>query len=456
MTNLFDHDPYPGNPKILFIGLGASSHTHSWIDLLSGAELNMRLFSVPGGGVPPVDWKVPAYLCEPSAQLPEGMGFEFRRSFFPLPEEMRLFEARFKRNWLFGPLILLKKVLNLCGDLLGMPPVSYNYSQYRYQVIGMPRPEIPWISSPEEWLAQIIRNWQPDIIHTLGLFDGQGGEYYFNVRRKFQLEGIGTWVLQLRGGSDIALRRYDPGNASQIHEVFKSCDQIISDNTVNIQYAKQIGLAHKIASIAPIPGTGGVDIGGISEVEFPSNKERIILWPKAYESMWSKALPILEALKIAWEQIKPCKVVMAASTLETEAWFWALPTEIRESCTIVRRIPHEQLLDLMHKARIVLIPSLIDGVPNTLYEAMLCGTFPIVSPLDTITPLVSEPQNVLFARNLYPMEIANALIKAMNNDPLVDSAAYNNLSLVKMIASRRQISERTVAYYRELCAEKEG
>ena len=57
MDNLFELDPHPGHPKILFIGLGYSTHTHSWIDLLSEAKLNVRLFSVPNGGLPPPDWK---------------------------------------------------------------------------------------------------------------------------------------------------------------------------------------------------------------------------------------------------------------------------------------------------------------------------------------------------------------------------------------------------------------
>ena len=38
----FDDDPFPGRPRILFIGLGESTHTRAWIDLLAGAEFNVR------------------------------------------------------------------------------------------------------------------------------------------------------------------------------------------------------------------------------------------------------------------------------------------------------------------------------------------------------------------------------------------------------------------------------
>jgi glycosyltransferase involved in cell wall biosynthesis len=101
----------------------------------------------------------------------------------------------------------------------------------------------------------------------------------------------------------------------------------------------------------------------------------------------------------------------------------------------------------MRNARVLLAPSLVDGVPNVLYEAMVSGAFPIISPLDTITPVVSEPQNVFFARNLYPQEIADALDKAMNDDQTVDFAVENNFRLVKKIASHEEISCLVGNYY---------
>ena len=41
MTPVFDEDAHPNQPKILFVGLAQSSHTHGWIDLLSDSALNV-------------------------------------------------------------------------------------------------------------------------------------------------------------------------------------------------------------------------------------------------------------------------------------------------------------------------------------------------------------------------------------------------------------------------------
>jgi glycosyltransferase involved in cell wall biosynthesis len=85
-----------------------------------------------------------------------------------------------------------------------------------------------------------------------------------------------------------------------------------------------------------------------------------------------------------------------------------------------------------------------------MFEAMAAGALPIVSPLETILPLVEEGQNVLFARNLYPEEIAAALIRAMTDDELVNAVARRNLDLVKRIANRDEVRARVVKFYESL------
>src|SRR5690348_17086013 len=61
MQKEFETDPYPGRPRILFVGFCESSHTESWIRLLDGADLNVRLFCLPSA-VPPLNWNIKSYL----------------------------------------------------------------------------------------------------------------------------------------------------------------------------------------------------------------------------------------------------------------------------------------------------------------------------------------------------------------------------------------------------------
>ena len=407
MSSLFDTDEFSGKPKILFIGLAESSHTHSWIDLLNGADFNVRLFALPYGS-PPSDWPIKTYLTEYGQT-------DINAS---------------NRRYLFGSGKLKRFAERSAATLLGRT----------------------WTPGPlvESWLAEIIRQWQPDIIHTLGM--EHGGEFYFDVRRKFKLDGLGKWVLQIRGGSDLALRHLDPELRPRIAEVLRSCDLLVSDNEQNFRIAQEMGVRKdRFASIAPVPGTGGIDVDSLAlrRLALPS-QSRSVLWPKAYECPWSKALPVFEALKICSEQIQPYDIHILATTAEAREWFLALPRSVRERCHMEGRVPRARVLQLMTEARVMLAPSLVDGVPNSLYEAMAAGALPIVSPLETIQNVVEDERNVLFARNLYPNEIASALRRAMTDDRLVDSVAAQNLPLVRRIANRSAIRPRVVAFYEEL------
>jgi glycosyltransferase involved in cell wall biosynthesis len=108
------------------------------------------------------------------------------------------------------------------------------------------------------------------------------------------------------------------------------------------------------------------------------------------------------------------------------------------------------VFELMSRARVMLAPSLVDGVPNSLYEAMAAGALPIVSPLETIQHVVENERNVLFARNLYPDEIAATLQRAMTDDRLVDSIAEQNLPLVRRIANRQDIKKKVISFYKDI------
>jgi glycosyltransferase involved in cell wall biosynthesis len=300
-----------------------------------------------------------------------------------------------------------------------------------------------------DWLLGILRDWKPDIVHTMGL-DAAG--FYLGVRDRLADAGAPKWVLQTRGGSDLQLAHLDPKLTTGIGRVLRACDQLLSDNTMNFRIAREMGVrAEQLSTIGTVPGTGGIDVDSLAgNWQGLTSTRRMILWPKAFEAPWSKALPVYEALKLCWDQIQPCTVQMLAMSPEALAHFRTLPDRVRAGCSVSDRIPRAAALELMTGARVMLAPSLVDGTPNSMFEAMAAGALPIVSPLETIRTVVEHEQNVLFARNLYPHEIADALVRAMNDDILVDAVAQRNLALVRRIANRKEIRQRVVEYYKAL------
>ena len=404
----FDDDPHPGRPRILFIGHAESTHAHAWIDLLAGADLNVRMFALPGG-VPPDSWEVRTYVSTPTSQRLDS---RTRRRLYP------------------------------AGRLARAPKRAYARLVSSDRAVG------------QRWLAQVIRDWKPNVIHTLGL--DPAGEFYFDTRKECGVETMASWVAQTRGGSDLALARFDEARVTRLAAVLRASDCILSDNAVNYEIARDMGVrADQLSPIGTVPGTGGVDIDALRSTAtgHPSSRS-VILWPKAYECPWSKALPVFEALVTHWDRLPPCELHLLAMESETRMWFRALPPHIKQACRVDDRIPRREVLHLMGRARVMLAPSLVDGTPNSMFEAMATGALPILSPLDTIRPLVRDGSNVLFARNLYPDEIGEALVRGMHDDALVDSAADRNLALVRQLADRSTIRPRVVGLYESLATRR--
>jgi glycosyltransferase involved in cell wall biosynthesis len=407
MSSLFETDQCTNRPRILFIGPGESTHTHSWAELLKDEPFNVRLFMAPHGSAPPANWKVKTYITDYHCG--------------PLDPATR--------RRLFGKGKAKRFVERSVGRVTGRTP--------------------KWNSFAAGWLAEIIRGWRPHIVHT---FDLESAKFYHSVRQE-RLKGVHSkWVLQVRGGADLALSHLDPELRGQIGTVLRACDQLIGDNQQNFQIARELGVREdQISRIGTVPGTGGIDIEMLAQRwKGRTSERRVILWPRAYESIFAKALPVYEALQLCWERLLPCKLHLLAMNAESRMYYWTLPEHIRRACETHERLPRVEALNAMPHARVLLAPSLIDGVPNTMYEAMAAGAFPIVSPLQTIRPVVEDEQNVLFARNLYPEEIAAALVRAMTDDALVDAAAERNLALVRRIANREEIRARVVKFYEEL------
>ncbi|WP_172805576.1 MULTISPECIES: methyltransferase domain-containing protein [Bradyrhizobium] len=307
-------------------------------------------------------------------------------------------------------------------------------------------------------MAETIRAWQPDVVHTLGL---DSASYLMDMARAAQpdIVEIGRWVVQVRGGPDLALHQHDPDHRRRIESVFAHCDHLIADNSINYQDAIKLGLEpHKIDSpgLGIVSGPGGLDVAAMRATWslLPSQRPRTILWPKTYETISSKALPVFEALRLAWDRIAPVKIEMLwLVQSDVKTWFdKSMPDHIKASCNIHGRLDREEVLSMLPNARVMLAPSLTDGIPNSMMEAMALGAFPIVSPLDTITPVVKNEENVLFARNLYPEEITEAIVRAMQDDALVDAAAERNVTLVEKLADRTRIRSKVIAYYTELAA----
>jgi len=297
-------------------------------------------------------------------------------------------------------------------------------------------------------LARLIKRFKPDVIHCFGATDG--GLYAVDALDLLggNLEGP-RLVVQARGGPDLVDGCLDPALRPRLKALFGRCDLAICDNYPNYRRVAELGCPQERQFARPVPGAGGFNVLN-DAITPPSKRGRVLYIPKAYEYYQSKLLPCLAALCSLGDDLRDTTIIATAVNDEAQAAIRRLPGAVCDRFVCYPRVSREQVLTIMKDARAVLAPSVLDGVPNVLYEAMAHGAVPIISPLDEIVEAGIGDGNALFARNLYPDDIAQGIKAALFDDVKADEIAKANALLVQRLANRAQIERDLVVAYRAL------
>ena len=392
--------------RILFVGELHSSHAQSWIDLLSPykGEFEIQGLHISMWGGPKLDF--------PIVEAKDHIYFD------KLPNHLKHEDLDLGDVYIHG-----------LGSIKCMQLVN---------------------------ALSVLQEFKPHIVHTLGVFPASA--FFLRV---LSLSNTGFdlwdpfWIVQARGGPDIALNRKNPNLAQEIQAVLSRCDYFIADNQQNYSLALEMGLSSdKLSITGSVPGAGGIDPAMFDGVPLPSRKERLIIWPKAYNFIQSDGMAVVEALRLALPHIGEFHLVATAASPDVEYWFNTFLGNYGSRVEIHSRLPHEKFLELYRSARVILAPSLSDGIPNSMYEAMASHTVPILSPIETLLPLFKDKIHTIYAPNLDPPAIADALVLAMNDDALADNIALTNRAWLPILAGRDSVRDRVVEMYRQAVKSK--
>lgn len=392
--------------NVLFVGEMQSSHAQSWADLVSEDPV-FETAAVPLAFEHNISLPMPQYSCR------------------NIPQAKLLAEAAGLRQ----PHERLYSLLALNPFFIPYPPTR--------------------IATDLAVLSYAIQDFSPDVVHTFGFTPSA---LIFNLL-PFTLKSRCKWILQTRGGSDTAFHRSDAW-IECFREILPQAAAVICDNEGNFSFFAKVGAEarrHPVLSIAP--GTGGITPEMFAPVTELEKREPRLIFSKAYESQWSKGLPVFEGIVKSMELLPHITATVIPDSIDIQNALHLLPAKIKERITVLGGMPRHEFTKLMGQAQVAVMPSLVDGVPNTLYEAFAAGVIPVVSPLDTITPFFEEGKNVFFARNLYPDEVSLAIVKAFT-DRTRNAIIKNNLKKFEEFANRNMISSKVCKLYKAVSAEQ--
>lgn len=122
---------------------------------------------------------------------------------------------------------------------------------------------------------------------------------------------------------------------------------------------------------------------------------------------------------------------------------------------VIPRFEHDRLPELLGEHHILLFPSLSEGMPLSLLEAMACGLAPVATAIPGANDILTPMEDAL----LIPPRDAGAIVSALDR-LLTDRALLERLRHAARSRAQQygwgQVAARTLAFYGQCAARKAG
>ncbi len=90
----------------------------------------------------------------------------------------------------------------------------------------------------------------------------------------------------------------------------------------------------------------------------------------------------------------------------------------------------QQIPDLLNSMKLMVQPSLTEGLPNSILEAMACGTPVLATPVGGIPDLIVESETGFFLRSRNPDHIAERICSLLGNTELLENVSNRAMDFV--------------------------
>lgn len=297
------------------------------------------------------------------------------------------------------------------------------------------------INSAAVKMKNLIDQTKPDIVHAMRI--PYEGMLAASANPAAPLL-ISTW------GNDFTLHaRSNPLMASANRRAMRHADALHSDTQRDVRLAKEGGFGANKPTIV-MPGNGGVR----SDIFYPPKTKQIqprVINPRGIRAYVRNDV-FFSAIPIVLRQMPDVLFECPAMKDEPEAEGWVQKLGIEKSVNLLPKLAPNELADLYGSAQVMVSPSVHDGTPNSLLEAMACGVFPVLGDLESIREWIADGENGLLIDPSDPDALANAIITGLKNSALRESATKQNIQLISARANYKKNMHEAEDFYKRIVA----
>ncbi len=197
-----------------------------------------------------------------------------------------------------------------------------------------------------------------------------------------------------------------------------------------------------------LPGAGGVQ-RSLFYPQLNLVDPKLVVNPRGLRA-YVRNDTFFRAVALVHQEMPDVRFVCSAMKGEAEAERWILGEKITAAVELLPRLSRQEMADLFRRAAVTVSITEHDGTPNTLLEAMACGSFPIAGDLESLREWITCGANGDLVAPDDPEGLASAILRALADESLRLNACQINQQIIDQRADYAQVMPEARRFYQSL------
>jgi len=289
-----------------------------------------------------------------------------------------------------------------------------------------------------EGLQAVLDAVQPDLVHAMripyeGMLAARADPHAPLV--------ISVW------GNDFTLHaRTTPWMRQATERTLMRADALHSDTQRDLLLASDWGFEPTKPGVV-LPGAGGIQLSLFHPPD--SAPGPVVINPRGLRA-YVRNDTFFKAIPLVLAQIPEARFLCPSMQGAPEAERWVERLGITSAVDLFPPLERAEMANLFRQSRVAVSPSVHDGTPNTLLEAMACGCFPVAGDIASLREWIKAGENGLLVNPADPQALAAAILTALGDTELRQTAQKQNLALVRERAEYHGIMHKALHFYQSL------
>jgi hypothetical protein len=297
-------------------------------------------------------------------------------------------------------------------------------------------------------LGSLISELQPDIVHAMRI-------PYEGMLAAIACSELSTPRIPLLvsiWGNDFTLHAPATHQMTRLTRfTMEQTDGLHTDCYRDQSLAQEWGFNPNKPAVV-LPGGGGIQLDIFrlpSLTERSEESTQVVINPRGLRAYvrndtFFKSVPLVLHKK---PQVRFICPTMAGAA---EAERWVNELGIRHAIKLLPHQSRQEMAELFRRAQVVVSPSIHDGTPNTLLEALACGCFPVVGDIEPLREWITQGKNGFLVDPTNPQALADGIINALQKTELRAQAQRINSRLISERAEYQHSMEQAAKFYKSL------